>query len=222
MNGSLARTWVQQVLQWDFPTLPAPLRDGVLSCGAEAGALLLEALAEPAVVDGYAGGHVVGLLAELGYVDAIQALVDLVWEEPFWDAPAEAVVQFGATAVPALMAVVDANPCRVIAVLARCASGSGHPRVRELLANYLSEDPALAAPCIADFGDASLLPDLMRCLAATTPEMNPQPYARRPILALMEAIHTLGGDSGELGRAKLREAYACRLAEQPATHDIHA
>lgn len=214
MNGSLARTWVEQVLQWDSPTLPAPLRAGVLSCGAEAGALLLDALAEPSVVDGHAGAHVVQLLADLAYADAIQALVDLVWEEPFWDAPAEAVVRFGTAAVPALLAVVEANPSRVISVLARCAAGSRHPQVRELLATYLSEDPAMAAPCVADFGDPAMLPHLLRCLEATTPEYNPSPYARRPILALLEAIEALGGQAGALGHAKLRDAYATRLAEQ--------
>lgn len=213
MSGSLARTWVQQVLQWESPTLPSPLRDGVLSCGEQAGALLLEALAEPTVVDGHAGSHVVQLLADLAYTDAIGALVDLVWEEPFWDAPAEALARFGVAAVSPLMRVIEANPSRVIAVLARCAAGSADPRVRELLADYLAEDPAMAAPCVADFADRSLVPRLVQCLGNTSPEVDPRPYARRPVLALVEAICALGADPGELGRAKLREAYACRLAE---------
>lgn len=222
MTGSLAKTWVSQVLQWDSPTLPDPLREGVLSCGSEAGALLLEALAEPSVVDGHAGAHVVHLLADLGYTAAIRTLVDLVWEEPFWDAPAQAVARFGLAAVPALLSVVEANPSRVIAVLAKCAAGSRDAQVRDLLDTYLSEDPALAAPCIADFGDPSMVANLLRCLAATTPEYNPSPYARRPVLALIEAIEALGGDAGPLGRAKLQYAYAMRLAEQPRRATIHA
>lgn len=213
---------MEQVLLWDSPTLPDPLRAGILSCGEEAGALLLEALAEPQVVDGHAGAHVVQLLADLAYTDAIQALVDLVWEEPFWDAPANAVARFGPAAVPHLLAVVEANPSRVIAVLAQCAAGTRDRRVRELLATHLSEDPAMAAPCVADFGDPSLLPDLLRCLEHTTPEYNPAPYARRPILALLEAITSLGGSAGALGHRKVSEAYALRLAEQGSPVEVHA
>ena len=204
-----ARRWVQQVVQCTQESLPEAVRHGVHACGEAAGPWLHEALLHPDVRRGVAVEHVLQLLSELRYEPALLPIVDLIVDEPFWAAPAEAIARYGAEAVPTLLLLVGRDPAALLEPLAVCATGTRDPDVREALVAHLWDLPGLAAQALVHFGDPGAVPALLSRLATLTIDRR-QLFAGQAVLEVVAAVEHLGGDPGALGRQRIAEVEAAR------------
>ena len=215
MMEARAQAAVQRLVQLEGPD--REMKEEILTCGDVAGPWLHEAMGQPGVT-GPAKVMIMELLAELRYTPAIPALLSVIDEEPFWDAPVRALRSFGADAVPALLPVVRHRP-HLLEVLAECASPPD-PDVREVLMSMLWELPGHAARALRQLGDPESIPALLSRLATVTIDRR-ELFAGQEILALIEAVEALGGDAGALGRQREAQVYAARQPHAERISRLH-
>ncbi len=213
-----APAWVELVGQCDEPVLPESVRMGVL-CTAEASVPhLIGLLTDDERYDEYGPIHAAHLLAEIRAPSAIEPLVRILVEDPgspLADAADEALLQYGADAVPALLDALFAGADHVGYALGACAGrgGAADPRVaraRDALLPLLHDDPGFAADCLALVGDASVVPRLLEVLATLKVSETEGLVAGQAVLELIRAIERLGGDPGDLGARRKQEVERVR------------
>ncbi|MBX2802741.1 MAG: hypothetical protein KTR31_33985 [Myxococcales bacterium] len=208
MVEGAAPLWVDQIRSWDEPELPDEVRSEVTASPEQSVPLLLALLGDEEMLNLYGAIHVIEMLGQVEAADAIPALVNVLVEEPgtrLADAADEALRRFGADAVPALMAAMEAHADCVSYTLGGCAAGTADPEVREALLAVLADDPDLACGCLAAFGDPSVIPMLMDELAVADVLEDKGVVAGQTVIELVRAIEKLGGDAGALGRRRIRE-----------------
>jgi hypothetical protein len=198
-------------------------RRAVLALGAEAVppliAMLTDASLQPedSPGDGYARERAASLLGDLGAVEAIEPMLDVLRTTDgltaTHEAVLEAIVRLGpAVLEPVLLAYAGSTDPKLRFSLASALSRMGHhdPRILSALVEYLPENPDHGAGCLADYGDPAALPALHAALAAQPVDRSPSLLGNHEIIELCAAIEDLGGTLAPSQEAKRAQVDALR------------
>lgn len=153
--------------------------------------------------NGWGTEQVIHLLGRLNTRGAYDQLVRVLVEWPF-DMSYRATTELeraGARAIGALLARFDEHPEELACTLAICASGTGHPRVRDRMRHLIRHDLEVGSHCAARFGDVTLVDDIMNALARS----DAQRIGPAAIVEATQAVWRFGIDPGPLGRRRLAE-----------------
>lgn len=184
--------------------LPTALRERILALGADAVPELIAIMldedlgGEGTPADGWPPIHAVDLLADLGAVEAIEPMLDVLEQTEDDDIVHDRILlrlpSFGASLLePALSRLDDADEVfrsELLSVLAE--SRVRDERVFALIRSLFDEDAAFAAIEAAEYGDPRALPLIEEHLRALRPADGSQKL-RMEMVELVEAHRALGG-----------------------------
>jgi hypothetical protein len=193
-------------------TLPPKLRAEILALGAAAVPDLIaivaddDADADDAPGEGWPPIHAVELLVELRAVEAIETMLDVVFETEIEDGLHVTVVrglsELGADAVlaPTLRRLDEAVDPDVTSSLLEILTALGvkDERIYDAIGKVFEADPAAGAMHFGQYGDPRALPRLRERIAALTldtarPDPKALTRARSNMLDLLAAHQRLGG-----------------------------
>jgi hypothetical protein len=219
---------IRRALEQAGTTLDTEVARSIADLGDAAVPELLEVLLDPKLQDGEgtdceAPVHAARLLGVLRPVRAIGPMLGLLAElapdDPLAAAVSMALQDFGLAARDAvLQALVREKDADVKAAFADVLAGLGaqDPAVREALLDFFSEDPGFGATCLAGYGDASVLPDLLAAFDAHEIvddwDFDDPRFPTAVVLDVGEAVLALGGELGPTRTFKLGEARRVRDA----------
>ena len=128
-------------------------------------------------VGGWAALHAVDLLAELGAIDAIPTMLEVLeaslWITEIHDLILQRLRSFGTAALePTLALCIATHDTTLRGSLTGVLSelGTKDDRIFEVLAAFFEEEPYLGSTHFAYYGDARALPILARAAASFEPE----------------------------------------------------
>ncbi len=220
------------VLRRTGERLPDELRERILARGHGAVAPLLEILqdeelgAEDGPADGWPPIHAVGLLVDLGAVEAIEPMLDILaetdWDTIIHDRIVLRLPELRAAVLePALARIVPEmdealrdNLCSILAEL-----GVRDERVYAELCRAFERDETLGAVRFADYGDPRALPLLARALLEFEPDWE-SPFGLIGLADLVDAHERLGAPLPAELRAhvdELHEKWDALAARRQAT-----
>ena len=211
--------------------LPAELREQIITRGPPVVPELIEILrdeelgAEDGPSDGWPPIHAVDLLVELGAVEAIEPMLDILAETD-WDTIIHDRIVLrlpalrGAVLEPALARIVPGidealhdNLCSILADL-----GVKDERVYAELCKTFERDETLGAVRFADYGDARALPFLARALREFEPDWE-SPFGLIGLADLVDAHERLGAPLPDDLRShvdELREEWDALVVQRQA------
>ncbi len=197
--------------------LPSELRERILACGQAAIHPLIEILqdevlaAEDGPADGWPPIHAVGMLVDLGAVEAIEPMLDILAETD-WDTIIHDRIVLrlpglrGAVLEPALARIVPGmdeplhdNLCGILAGL-----GVRDERIYAELCKAFERDESMGAVRFADYGDRRAVPLLAQALREFEPDWE-SPFGLLGLADLVEAHEWLGEALPEELRARVDE-----------------
>lgn len=199
--------------------LPSELRERILARGQEAIPPLVEILQdeELGAEDGPAGGwppiHAVELLVDLGALEAIEPMLDILAETD-WDTIIHDRIVLrlpdlrGAVLEPALARIVSGideplhdNLCSILSEI-----GVRDDRVYSELCKAFERNETIGAVRLADYGDPRALPLLARALHEFEPDWQ-SPFGLLGLADLVDAHERLGAPLPEELRARVDELH---------------
>jgi hypothetical protein len=205
------------VLRRTGERLPSELRERILTRGQGAIPALVEILvdeelgAEDGPADGWPPIHAVGLLVDLGAVEAIEPMLDVLAETD-WDTIIHDRILLrlpdlrGAVLEPALARIVPEmdealhdNLCSILADL-----GVRDERVYAELCKAFERDQTMGAVRFAEYGDPRAVPLLARALLEFEPDWQ-SPFGLLGLSDLVDAHERLGAPLAEHVRARVDE-----------------
>ena len=196
------------------------LREAILSVGSAAVPFLIEILQDEdlhASEDpggGWAPIHAVGLLGELHATEAIEPMLEVLADSSLDDIINSKIVfaleAMGKPALEPALAAYAANTDpdfrgALICVLAGLKIKD--ERIFNILLDELARGEGIAPGLLAEYGDPSALPALIRAFDEFKIDPNPDhPLANQDIVELQSAIEDLGGTLTDFQQAKFDRA----------------